>query len=106
MNEIDFFVDSSLLIAHLRQTRTPTVLELGLEHHGIAGASDVIVFELEVGARRAGRSFEYQTHFADIPTFALTQEILMKAASIQATLNIQHFQRVDGLKILTPPTRS
>ena len=80
------------------------------------------MFELEVGARRAGRKMEFQTHFAAMPTYPLTQAILILSRNqviglidtfIAATalhyalplltLNTRHFERVSGLKLLPTP---
>lgn len=126
-----FFVDTSILITHLRQKQAVTVLDKARSTYGIPVVSDVVVFELEVGARRAGRSLEFQFHFAGVKTYPLSQNILIEAAHIQAellgknqgigltdtfiaatalyhhlpllTLNTKHFQRVLGLHLLPIP---
>jgi len=125
-----FFVDTSVLIAHLRQQQ-PTVFTKARTVYGTPSVSDAVVFELEVGARRAGRQFDFHSHFANIQTFPLSQDILIEAAILQAnllqsnqviglidtfvaatalyhklplfTLNFKHFQRVAGLTLLTIP---
>jgi len=93
--------------------------------------SDVVVFELEVGAQKAGRSLEFATKFPLIETYPVTQDIWLLCAKIQAqslkqnqvigltdtlvagtsiyydypllTLNNKHFQRIPQLKLLTMP---
>lgn len=125
-----FFVDTNILIAHMCQ-QSPSILEQAVSTHGVAVVSDLVVFELEVGARRASRKLEFATNFADIKTFPLTQEVLIEAAAIQAkliannqiigltdtfiaatalyhdlplfSLNTKHFSRVDGPKSLSVP---
>lgn len=127
-----FFVDTNILIAHLRQ-KQPTMLDKAIKRYGEALASDLVIFELEVGARRAGREFEFRTHFSYIQTFPLSQPILIEAAVIQAellsqnqtiglsdtfiaataifydlpllTLNAKHFSRLERLKVLEIPER-
>jgi len=127
-----FFIDTSLLIAHLRQ-KPPTILHRAEILYGKPLASDIVVFELEVGARRANRQFEFRSYFAEIPTYSLTQAILIEAAAVQAqlltqnktielldlfiaataiyhdlpllTLNTRHFSRLDGLTLLDIPER-
>jgi len=128
-----FLVDTSVFVAHLRQTKAPTILEIAREHYGTPVTSDIVIFELEVGARRAGRTFEFSSLFKPIRSYPLTQEILIRAADIQAallgrneiiglpdtfiaatalhedlpllTLNVDHFRRVDGLNMLAVPER-
>lgn len=125
-----FFVDTSILIAHLRQQQ-PTVFTRSRALYGTPVVSDAVIFELEVGARRAGRQFDFHTHFMPIQTYSLSQDVLFQAAQLQAdllkanqviglidtfvaatalyyqlpllTLNIKHFQRVSGLILLTVP---
>jgi tRNA(fMet)-specific endonuclease VapC len=125
-----FFVDSSALIAHMRKQKPPTILDKSVVY-GIAIASEMVVFELEVGGRRAGRVLEFQTHFPALTTYPLTADILIEAAVIQAellsknqvigvldtfiaataihhnlpllTLNTKHFQRIPNLRLLPLP---
>jgi predicted nucleic acid-binding protein len=80
-----FFVDTNILIAHIRQ-QSPSILEQAISLHGVAIVSDIVVFELEVGARRASRKLEFSTNFPDVESLPLTQEILLEAAAIQAKL--------------------
>jgi predicted nucleic acid-binding protein len=100
-----FFVDTNILIAHMRQ-QSPSILEQAVSLHGVAVVRD-------------------------IKTFPLTQEVLLEAATIQAkliaknqiigftdtfiaataryhdlpllSLNTKHFSRVDELKLLSVP---
>lgn len=129
----DFLVDTSILIAHLRQSKSPTVFDAARTRYGIAATSDIVVFELEVGARRAGRELEFQREFQPMQSFPLTQSILIQAADLQAqlltdnaiiglldtflgatalehnlpllTLNHQHFQRIPDLTLMDLPKR-
>ncbi len=126
-----FFIDSAILIHHIRQPRKPTFYDKATEVYGTAVVSEIVIFELEVGARRAGREFEFQAHFAHLQTYPITQQILIEAAQIQAdllgknqvigladtfiaataifhglplfTLNEKHFQRIPTLKLLPIP---
>jgi tRNA(fMet)-specific endonuclease VapC len=123
-----FFVDTSVLIQHLRQKAGKTVFDTACATFGQPVVSEMVVFELEVGARRVGRSLEFNTYFAGIPTYPLSLAVLLEAADIQATLlkqnqviglpdtfiaataithelplfslNAAHFQRIDGLTLL------
>jgi tRNA(fMet)-specific endonuclease VapC len=125
-----FLVDTNILVSHLRQ-KSPTLLERAIGHFGVPTVSEVVVFELEVGAIRSGRKDEFQTHFSYMPIYPLTQEIFLRAAQIQVdllkqnqiiglidtfigatalihnlplfTLNLKHFQRIISLEILTLP---
>ncbi|MBZ0317051.1 MAG: type II toxin-antitoxin system VapC family toxin [Anaerolineae bacterium] len=125
-----FFVDTSVLIAHMRQ-KQPTVFQKAKSKYGDPLVSEIVVFELEVGARRAGRQREFDTHFAGISTYPLTQAVLLQAADLLValvkqnqtigaldtfiaatalhhqlplfTLNSKHFQRVPNLILLSPP---
>jgi len=127
-----FFVDTSILVAHLRQ-QPPSVFYVAQQVYGIPIVSDIVVFEMEVGARRAGREFDFQTNFEELQTYALTQETLIQAAIIEAkllqsnqgigildvfiaatalhyqlpllSLNKKHFSRVEGLNLLSIPER-
>ena len=128
-----FLVDTSILITHLRQTKSPTILESAQATYGTPVTSDIVVFELEVGARRAGRQFEFENLFKPMQSYPLTLPILIRAADIQAnllsqnkiiglpdtfiaatalehdipllTLNIEHFKRINGLSVLGIPER-
>ena len=128
-----FLVDTSILIAHLRQTKSPTILESANTTYGTPVTSDIVVFELEVGARRVGREFEFGILFAPMRSYPLTRAILIRAAEMQATLlsknqviglpdtfiaatalehdlplltlNVEHFRRIDGLTVLDVPER-
>ncbi len=125
-----FFVDTSILIAHIRQSHS-NLLTLASLRYETAIVSDVVVFELEVGAQKAGRSLEFATKFPLIETYPVTQDIWLLCAKIQAqslkqnqvigltdtlvagtsiyydypllTLNNKHFQRIPQLKLLTMP---
>ncbi len=90
-----FLVDTSVLIAHLRQTKSPSVLESAQAAYGVPVTSDIVVFELEVGARRAGREFEFRNLFKPMHSYPLTRPILIRAADIQAALLSQN--KVIGL---------
>jgi predicted nucleic acid-binding protein len=46
-----FLVDTSVFVAHLRQTKAPTILEIARERYGVPVTSDIVIFELEVGAQ-------------------------------------------------------
>lgn len=126
-----FFVDTSILIAHLRQKNFPTIYDRAGTLYGEAIASDMLIYELEIGARRAGRSFEFRKHFPTLQTYPIIEAILLEGAAIQAsllvqnlaigigdifiaataihhnlpllTLNVKHFQRVMGLNLLAIP---
>jgi tRNA(fMet)-specific endonuclease VapC len=129
----EFFVDTSILIAHIRKTH-PAILKHASLLYGTLIVSDVVVFELEVGARRANRALEFATHFPMIKTYSVTQDIWLLSAQIQAelirqnqiiglsdtlivataiyhekpllTLNKKHFQRVPQVQLLDiPPKR-
>ncbi len=91
----------------------------------------MVVFELEVGARRAGRSLEFSASFAGVRAYPLSLPVLLEAADIQAallkqnqviglpdtfiaataivhdlplfTLNTAHFQRIGQVRLLTLP---
>lgn len=130
-NSSVFFVDSSVLINHIRVPKPPTALDKAMAVYGTAVVSDVVVFELEVGARQAGRQLEFQTHFFHIQTYPVIQDVWIEAAKIQAdlkrknqgigfpdvviaatsifhniplfTLNTKHFQRLSGLTLLPIP---
>jgi tRNA(fMet)-specific endonuclease VapC len=123
-----FFVDTSVLIRHLRQKTGKSVFDTACATFGQPVVSEMVVFELEVGARRAGHTLEFNAHFAEVPTYPLSLEVLLEAADIQATLlkqnqviglpdtfiaataivhdlplfslNTAHFQRIDGLTLL------
>lgn len=125
-----FFVDTSILIAHGRQ-KSPTILHKASHVYGTAVASEIVLYELEVGARRAGRQYEFQSLFPYIRTYPISNDILIETAKIQAdllkrnqtigledtiiaatsiyhniplfTLNTKHFQRVNGLTLLPMP---
>ena len=123
-----FFVDTTVLIGHMRQKQPPTLLDKAHAAYGVPVVSEIVIFELEVGARRAGRSFEFQQNFNFLRAYPLLQAILIEAAHIQAdllnqnqviglpdtfiaatamyhnwpllSLNTKHFQRVAGLNLL------
>jgi len=125
-----FFVDTSILIAHIRNSH-PNILSLASSYFGTVVVSDVVVFELEVGAQKSGRSLEFATKFPLIETYPITQEIWLLCAKIQAqllkqnqaigltdtliavssiyydypllTLNNKHFQRIPQVKLLAMP---
>jgi tRNA(fMet)-specific endonuclease VapC len=125
-----FFVDTNVLIAHMRH-KTLTVLHEAKRAFGEPVVSEIVIFELEVGARRAGRVLDFQREFSSFRTYPITLDILLKAAEIQAdllaknqiiglvdtfiaatalhndvplfTLNTRHFSRVRGLKLLKLP---
>jgi predicted nucleic acid-binding protein len=91
----------------------------------------MVIFELEFGARRVGRVFEFHKHFSSIRSYPLTLAVLLEAAEIQAALlrrnqviglpdtfiaatailhslplfttNITHFERVPALDLLRLP---
>ncbi len=126
-----FFVDSNILIRHIRQKQSPTIYEQAIAKYGTAVVSEIVIFELEVGARRAGRQFEFQTHFNHLTAYPMIATIWVEAAKIHATLlsqnqtigifdtfiaataihhhlplftlNSKHFQRVTGLTLLPMP---
>jgi tRNA(fMet)-specific endonuclease VapC len=126
----EFFVDTSVLISHIRKTN-PSIIKRASLLHGVMIVSDVVVFELEVGARRANRALEFATHFPMIKTYTVTQDIWLLSAQIQAelikqnqiiglsdtiiaataiyhecpllTLNKKHFQRIAQLQLLDIP---
>jgi tRNA(fMet)-specific endonuclease VapC len=125
-----FIVDTSLLIQHIRQ-KNSQVLQKGILKYGLPATSAISILELEIGARRAGRQFEYQAHFAFLPAYPLAEGVLIQAAIVQAdllsqnqaigildvliaatalyhqlpllSLNHKHFSRVTGLKLLSLP---
>jgi len=124
-----FFVDTDVLINHLRQNTSPSLFDKACAAFGVPAVSDFVVFELEVGARRMGRLLEFHTRFSPIQIYPVSQAVLLRAAEIQATLlkqnqviglpdtfiaataivhglplftlNVEHFQRVDGLRLLS-----
>ena len=59
------------------QAKSPTEL---------AVASQVVVFELEVGARQTGRSYEFHTIFPWIKTYPITESILIESAALDVHL--------------------
>ncbi|MBZ0308932.1 MAG: hypothetical protein K8I82_22890 [Anaerolineae bacterium] len=68
-----FLVDSTVLIAHIRK-KAPTVFHKARHAYGTPVVSEVVIFELEVGARRAGQEFEFQSHFAHLQTYPLPRK--------------------------------
>jgi tRNA(fMet)-specific endonuclease VapC len=106
-------------------------LEKAQQRFGEPVTSDIVVFELEIGAQRRGRQLEFANLFPQMTAFPLSQEILLLAAKLQAdllqknqiigisdvfiaatgiyhdlpllTLNTKHFQRLIGLSILPLP---
>jgi tRNA(fMet)-specific endonuclease VapC len=126
-----FIVDTSILIAHIRQKSPESILEKAQQRFGEPVTSDIVVFELEIGAQRRGRQLEFANLFPQMTAFPLSQEILLLAAKLQAdllqknqiigisdvfiaatgiyhdlpllTLNTKHFQRLIGLSILPLP---
>ena len=126
----EFFVDTNILITHIRQPNQ-SIIEQSSLRYGMMVVSDVVVFELEVGARRAGRSFEFATHFSLVKTYPILLDIWLLTAKIQAdlikqnlvigltdtliastaiyhnlpllTLNQKHFQRIPSLQLITVP---
>lgn len=126
-----FFVDTSVLVRHLRQKAGLTVFDRACTAFGRPVVSEMVVFELEVGARRVGRSLEFATSFAGIRAYPLSLPVLLEAADMQATLlrqnqviglpdtfiaataiyhdlplfmlNVTHFQRISQLRLLTLP---
>lgn len=130
VQEPTFFVDSNILVTHLRQKIAPTVFDKARTAYGTPAVSEIVVFEIEVGARRAGRKLEFQRSFSGIKTVRLNRNVLIQAAIIQAdllsknlvigladtfiaatalhydlplfTLNVRHFSRVSDLQLLPP----
>lgn len=128
--EAQFIVDTTVLIQHIRQ-KNAQVLQKSILKYGLPAASAVSILELEIGARRVGREYEYQNHFGFLPVYELSESILIQAAILQAdllqknlsigildvligataldhrlallTLNIKHFRRIPGLQILELP---
>jgi tRNA(fMet)-specific endonuclease VapC len=129
--EAEFLVDTSVLIAHIRKTKSQSLFDLTKIAFGQAAISEIVIFELEVGAIRASRSQEFERRFGYLTTFPITQVILMRAAEVHVTLlrrnqiidladtiiaatalehdlplftlNTAHFQRVPNLRLLTLP---
>lgn len=127
-----FFVDSDILINHIRhQAKAPTIFDRAKAAYGTPAGSEILIFELEVGARRAGRQFEFRTIFPYIQTYPMEQDILIETAKLHVdllsknqaigfpdvviaatsifhniplfTLNTKHFQRLSGLTLLPIP---
>lgn len=127
----EFLVDTTLLVAHIRQKQS-ALLPKAVLRYGRPAVSAMVVFELEVGGIEAGRHLEFFNFFGTIHIYPLDNDVLLQAAEIHValkrknqvigladtmiaatarvhqlpllTLNTKHFQRVAGIQLLPIPT--
>lgn len=124
----DVILDSSIIIQHVRAgNKRNSILarsELLFKHH----LSVISIYEIELGAYRSGRTSDLDTLQKSFIVLAFTKEIAMRAARLDVdlirrnlqigikdtmiaatclvhnfpllTINIRHFDRVDGLQLI------
>ena len=128
----DIVIDSSIIIQHarVRNKRHSFFLRALLVYD--PNLSVISIYEIELGAYRAGRLSDIATLQVDFKTLPLTEEIARRAAWLDAslirqnqqigikdmfiaatclvharpllTVNLRHFERIPGLQLIAPNT--
>lgn len=132
MEERHYFIDSNILMGHIRQ-KSPTVFDAALRDYGLPYISMAAVYEFELGERLIDRDGMYRAVFDDLFTVDINHRVALYAAELQAHLiranqrlhvmdvmvaatalaydmpllstNIRHFERVPSLVLLPLPPR-